>query len=111
MGWDKKGVTGTKYYYRSIRVGMRVLKVYLGRGQDAEREAKNVQERKAEQQQQANANRQEIERTRDAQQLSDDLFRMAVMLFKATLLTVGFYPHKSTWRRRRNARNQSNAKQ
>ena len=48
MSWDSKQETSRRYYYLSRRVGGKILKQYLGRGEAAEAAAHLDQVRQAE---------------------------------------------------------------
>lgn len=96
MAWLRKD----GYYYRSRKVGGRVVSEYIGPPGDpaAEREVtRDELERQWRQELRA-------EREQDAQ-LDADLAQAEQMtraLVRASLLLAGWHPHERTWRRRRN---------
>src|SRR3954470_25052496 len=97
MGFDRRG-----YYYRSVRDGDRVLRVYLGRGPAAQLAALLVEERRAERRARALAWRAEEARWEAAAARQRELDELGEMLARAALLAAGYHQHdRGPWRRRR----------
>ncbi len=95
MAWDSRG-----YFYRSRRVGGRVVREYFGRGPLAEAAAHLLAHLKAARE--AHARRVGMLDGADAvfRELHDRLDRAAA----AHLLAAGYYRHdRGPWRRRRRA--------
>jgi hypothetical protein len=103
MGWDRKGSCGL-YYYKSVREGDRVRKVYLGRGPRAEAEAGQVEARRQARQAERATCRQDVAKVAAAEQALRDLKTLAGQLVQAALEGAGFHQHRGQWRRRRHAR-------
>lgn len=102
MGW--KTINGHRYYYRSERVGGRVVTRYMGKG-DAARVFASVD---AFLRQERNATR-DAERADDAEvdELDarlDDLVARARRDADAVIEAAGYHRHKRQWRRRRERR-------
>src|SRR5579871_4275907 len=104
MSWDKRGKNGP-YYYRSIRVGVRVRKVYVGRGQQAEEVARQIEQQRKERQAQREAQKREQGQMSVAEQRLQEIQDLADALMRAVFIGMGLHEHKGEWRRRRNGRN------
>jgi hypothetical protein len=108
MGWERrqKGPS-TGYFYRSVRVGGRVVKVYLGRGA-AGQEAAAAMELKQQARRDAEAAvQEETDETADAEQLADELADWADSLSAVWLIAAGHHQHHGEWRRRTRADEES----
>ena len=70
MAWEER--RGSRYYYRSVRVGERVRKEYVGAGEAAELAAPGA-----------------------------ELCEMVGVLARAELVVAGYHRHKGQWRFRR----------
>jgi hypothetical protein len=88
-----------RYYYRSRKIGGRVVSEYLGAAGDplAELEAERDELRQAERA----ALRLEREKVAEVDQVIDQAGEMTRALVRAALLLAGYHPHERTWRRRR----------
>src|SRR5215217_8358730 len=92
---------GNLYYYRSVRHGERVRRVYCGSGQIGAIMARLDEQRRQERALEAAALRAELE---DLQALSSPLevlSEVAEVLARAHLVAAGCHRHKGEWRRRR----------
>jgi Fe2+ transport system protein B len=96
MSWDARGQHGP-YFYRSMRVGQRVLKVYAGRGQQAEELARQIEQRKHERQ----AVQKELNQAAVAEQRLQELQDVADLLMRAVFMRMGLHEHRGQWRKRR----------
>ncbi len=101
MAWETRD-RGGRYYTRSIRVGDRVVREYIGGGlrgqaaalQDARKRAQRMSEREA-----WRAECQNIEST---DSLVEALFHSVEALTRATLMLEGYHRHnRGEWRRKR----------
>ncbi len=104
MGWERrrKG-PNTGYYYRSVRVNGRVVKVYLGRG-SAGQEAAAAMERKQRLRSEAEASvKKEQGETADADRLAGELNDWADLLSAVWLIATGHHQHHGEWRRMKRA--------
>ena len=101
MSWDSKPNTSRTYYYRSIREGSRVRKVYLGRGPNANEESKLANEKRDARTALHEASQQDSARYLAATQRLDELWDMTESMFQAFLVAAGFHRYKGQWRRRR----------
>jgi crotonobetainyl-CoA:carnitine CoA-transferase CaiB-like acyl-CoA transferase len=93
---------GNLYYYRSVRRGDKVQKVYIGSGELARiAHERETMSRAAEEHQ-----RQEAERAREKLETLAapvlELSEAAEILTRAHLIAAGFRRHKGEWRRARN---------
>src|SRR4051812_8211975 len=97
MGFDRRG-----YYYRSVRDGDRVRRVYLGKGPAAQLGALLVEERAAECRARSHA---WLAREADLAGPDDRLLQLSELadrMTRATLLAAGYHRHdRGAWRRRR----------
>lgn len=93
-----------RYYYRSVRAGDRVRKVYIGRGEEAERAAREDEERRQQKERSCRALQDEVQAARAAQEATESLQSAVEAWFRAVLIANGFHSHKGEWRRRRNVR-------
>ena len=84
------------YFYRSVRVAGKPMKVYMGRGPIAEMAAL-LDERKRDDRA---ARRAEQFQIAHADLVADEAWILAKLLGTATLLLSDCYSHKGTWRRR-----------
>jgi len=100
MAWHENGSSGP-YYYRSIRQGDRVIRTYIGRGQQAEQMAREVDQRRQQRQAQHQALVQEQARVAKADNLVRELHKLVKLLVQATLVDGGYHQHRGQWRRRR----------
>jgi putative heme degradation protein len=102
MAWERrrKGAA-TGYYYRSVRVGEAVKKVYLGRGAEA-REAAQLMEQQRRARNEAQCLLHESRFPSDeAGQLAIEVGEWAVGLLQVWLILTGHHKHKGQWRRAR----------
>ena len=100
MGWDHKG-RGGPYYYRSVREGDRVRKVYVGKGEAAEEHARQVADRRQQRQADREVREAELAQVAEAEQCLHDLHVNAGQMLQAVMLSMGYHNHKGQWRRRR----------
>ena len=103
MAWELRH--GRKrYFYKSVRVGGAVKKIYLGAGPAATEQARLVSER----QHQREADRATLAadkaRVVAADRITDELLNVASVLFESILLAAGLRRHRGEWRRTRNDR-------
>src|SRR3712207_5762858 len=107
MSWDQKGKYGP-YYYRTLREGRTVRKLYLGKGKQAEAAARDVEQRRQARQAAREAWHQEQARLAGAEQQLHDLRALAQVLVRAFLDGAGYHEHRGEYRRRRHARDGDN---
>jgi hypothetical protein len=97
MSWDRKKRGGGRgYYYRSVRIGGRAVKQYVGSGKKAEEAARLVEERRGARQ---------VARAAEARLacvdvIHDELAVWVRLLVRAHLIVGGMYEHHGGWRRR-----------
>lgn len=104
MGWDRKlRGNGRGYFYRSVRVGVQVKKIYLGRGQYAEAEARQIADRQRAQHSERDAREHELARLVTPDRLLAELHRIVGALVDFALHDVGYHNHRGEYRRRRHA--------
>jgi hypothetical protein len=98
MSWDLKN-RGRAYYYRSLRIGDRVVKEYIGTGPAAERLALAVETKQAVRM--AARQRLEEERARlaPAHEAIEKFCKLVLLLARAMLLLGGYRDHHGEWRR------------
>src|ERR687893_3267022 len=97
MAWDRHG-----NYSRSVRVGAKVRRVFLGRGEVARLAALLDEQRRSERLARSVAWRAEEARRAVAEAHLRELEGLADLMMKATLLAAGYHRHdRGAWRRRR----------
>jgi hypothetical protein len=101
MAWESRKGRG-RYYTRSVRVGGRVVRRYLGTGAHAERAARlDAMTRAANAQERADLMERRMPVEWAAEQL-EDLAAMTDTLVRATLVLAGYHQHhRGEWRKRR----------
>ena len=102
MAWIQRG--DKQLYYRSVSVGGRPRKQYLGAGPAAQLAASGDQQQRA----LRATERQGLQATQLAEEHAGNLIHEAgqwtEMMVQAALLLAGFHQHdRGNWRRRRNA--------
>ena len=100
MGWERRpNKQGVAYYYRSVRLGDRVRKVYLGRG-EAGHEAAAAQELKRKGRLEAKKLLQDAHNcTDEADRLAAELREWANVLLSTWLILTGHRKRRGQWRR------------
>ena len=94
-----------RYFYRSVRVGGRVTRQYLGSGPEAEEAAAAIERRRADRAAQAELLRQEEETHAAAIAPLEELCDATDGLVRAALTNQGYHQHdRGEWRRRRYAK-------
>jgi hypothetical protein len=100
MAWETR--RGRKYYYRSRRVGGRVVKQYFGRGPVAELAAAMDADQRARRAAEAEVARCEQARLEPVQAATSQLDDVCDLLVNAMLISAGYHrPNYGPWRRRR----------
>lgn len=100
MAWETRK-RGGRYYYRSRRVGRRVIKEYVGSGAAAELIAETDRKNRAKRQEATEAVRRAQNRLNDAAEPLIEFSRNLEILVQAALLATGFYCRRGEWRRGR----------
>jgi hypothetical protein len=101
VAWEERG-NGRRYYYRSRRVGDRVVKEYFGTGISGEMAAAADEAKRQRNFMIAATRRAERQRIEDLDHTLAELDIIAETLTKATLAAAGFHQHhRGEWRRRR----------
>ena len=96
MAWEKRG--GRSYYYRSVRDGERVRKVYLGRGIFGELAARRDEEQRDRQATERDYERGELERLEALAAPVLEVSEAADVLARAVLVAGGYRRRKGEWR-------------
>jgi hypothetical protein len=96
---------GSLYYYRSVREGERVRKVYVGSGEFAEALAKSDEAikriKQAEREAELERDRQEVEHLEALAAPALEIDEATEILARACLVANGYHRHKGEWRRER----------
>lgn len=101
MAWEKRK-RGGAYYYRSRRVGGRVVKEYVGRGPLAEMAAAWAEEDRAERLAKAQADRRRRRELDDVAQQVGEASKAVDDVAAAWLTMLGYHRHdRGNWRKRR----------
>jgi hypothetical protein len=99
MAWERR--RAGLYYYRSRRVGRRVVKEYVGRGPGAALVAELDAAERAEREAERKAKAEELEQLLAASEPFADLSVRIEALASDALKVAGYHLHKWEWRRAR----------
>jgi hypothetical protein len=99
MAWERRQ-RGGLYYYRSVRIEGQPRKVYLGKGADAQIQAKEDVERKARAKADRDACQAEQGTVAGVDRAMIDLMGLNQVLRNAFLILSGFHDHHGEWRHR-----------
>ena len=100
MAWEQRG--NRDYYYRSVRVGGRVVKEYGGGGLMGYLAAESDEDRRDERAARRERERVERERWAALEAQSDDMTELTDALAGVALALAGYRRHaRGEWRRRR----------
>ena len=97
MAWEKRHKSNC--YYRSRRVGDKVLRDYMGRGPEAELSAELDVQRRQQHQTERAGWADFVSEVLAADGMVDDLNRHCQLLASALFLISGFHNHNGEWRR------------
>ena len=101
MAWERQG----RYYYRSRKVGGRVVREYVGTGEVAELVAQLDALERERREEERDARRAEKARLEALDAPLDQLNDLADLLAHAALVAAGFRQHKrGEWRKKRGNR-------
>ena len=100
MGWETRE-RGGRYYYRSVRVGGKVRKEYLGVGEVAEALARSDETMRRVRELERGRWRAEVERLENLTDAARQLDDAAEVLARAHLVAAGYHEHRGQWRRMR----------
>jgi hypothetical protein len=96
VAWEARG--GGRYYYRVVRDGGRVRRLYLGNNPVAELAARDAELRRAERQARAHSQG----RLEAAEAVTRELAELTDLLARAALVVAGYHRHdRGAWRKRR----------
>jgi len=99
MGWERRHAGRQSYFYKSVRAGKRVKKVYLGCGAVGEAAAEGEAARRQQSQDDALAWIAKKTRLESLVALEKSYMEVCGLLADATLLVAGFHRAKrSAWR-------------
>ena len=103
MAWERRGSSGNKYGYRSVRTENGVKKEYLGTGSLAREHAEQLDRDRARRIADEAAIAEELRATMEARQLTLRLEEASSMLLKTSLFASGFWRghNYGPWRKRR----------
>jgi hypothetical protein len=94
---------GNLYYYRSVRDGEKVRKVYVGAGEFARIFVEGDILRRTSRKAQREREKAELERLEALAAPVEELSEAAEVLVRAHLVEAGYHRHKGEWRRARSA--------
>jgi hypothetical protein len=94
---------GQLYYYRSVRDGEKVRKVYVGAGEFARISHEEDILRRTSRRAQREREKAELERLKDLVALVEEFSEAAKVLVTAHLVDGGYRKRKGEWRRARSA--------
>ena len=99
MGWEQ-GPRGRPYYTRTLRVGGRRVRQYLGSGERGRAAAAADALKRAQRRARADARRQEQARLREVDGLVLRLFELVCLVADTALVAGGYHRHGGEWRSR-----------
>ena len=109
MAWERRRENW--YYYRPQWIQGRVVKVYVGRGPEAEAAAREDAARRAERAARRQAAAVDRLREEPAGDLMAELDNQVKAMLRTALVAAGFHQHaRGQWRRRRNVKERETAK-
>ncbi|HKB40359.1 MAG TPA: hypothetical protein VKD72_28275 [Gemmataceae bacterium] len=100
MAWEQ-GPRGKPYYSRTLRIGGKRVRQYLGSGPAAHAAATADTLNRAERRARIASRHNEQARLREMDELVRRLFKLAGLVADATLVAGGFFKHGGEWRRLR----------
>ena len=92
---------GQLYYYRSVRDGQKVRKIYVGAGETARLSHEEDELSKAERKERREREKEELERLEALSAPLKELSEAAEILTHAHLIAAGYHRHKGEYRRAR----------
>ena len=102
MAWETRKGSSNKYYYRSVRVGSRIKKVYLGRGIDAQSTAMSAEDARGRRQAEKLVTEIQSQIMREAMELTSELRSVVKDLIESELKSNGYSrTNDGKWRKRR----------
>ena len=99
MAWLKKG--NHEYYYRSRRIGDRVVSEYVGSGPLANLIAEQDQDDRLERELERRSELEEQRSHKRLEQQADSAGDLINAMVQAAFLVTGHHTHKRQWRKRR----------
>ncbi|HEX5273202.1 MAG TPA: hypothetical protein VFW33_22050 [Gemmataceae bacterium] len=109
MAWESRG--GRRYYYRSVRVGRAVRRVYAGTGEVGRQAAAEDDRRRQARIAREETRREEAEYWDEVEAQLEEFVQFTEALARAALLAAGYFRHaRGHWRRKRNMAKTLNAK-
>jgi hypothetical protein len=100
-----------RYYYRSVRVGHTVRRIYAGTGEAGQQAAAEDARRRAARFAREEALREEAEQWDEAEIQLGEFVRLTEILARAALMAAGYFRHaRGQWRKRRTMPKTMNAK-
>jgi hypothetical protein len=105
--WDQRR-NGRRYYYRSVRVGGKPRRRYVGAGEAAEQAAAEDARRRRERQAAEAEWQAELAELREIDALVERFCRMADLLLAAELMAANYNKHGGEWRLSRGHAKRSN---
>lgn len=102
MAWERRG--DRRYYYRSRRVGEKVVKEYVGTGPAAEEAARQDAEQRANRKAIRQGEARRSEEFAAVERLVASVAHQAAELVEAAALAAGYHHHHRLWRKRRGAK-------
>jgi hypothetical protein len=94
---------GKLYYYRSVRSGEKVRKIYVGAGEFARISHEGDILRRTSRKAQREREKAELERLEALEALVEELSEAAEVLVRTHLIDAGYHRRKGEWRRARSA--------
>jgi hypothetical protein len=99
MAWQVRG--NKRYFYRSVRAGDRVVRLYLGTGRDVELMADQMELARLERAAEASIRRDLEDRYAASTRALGQLCQVTDLLVSAALTDKGFHKYRGHWRKRR----------
>jgi hypothetical protein len=100
MGWERRpNKQGVAYFYRSVRVGDTVKKVYCGRGEAGHEAAAELERRRQGRLEAKKLLRDDRTRADESDRLAGELREWADALLAAWLILTGHRKRRGQWRR------------
>lgn len=105
MAWETRKGSSNRYYYRSVRVGSRVKKVYVGRGIDAQWAAMSAEYARGRRHAEKLVLENERQSLKEVMELTSELASVVKDIFESELNCNGYCrTNGGEWRKRRSGR-------
>jgi hypothetical protein len=101
MSWERRRNGRARYYYRARRIGVKVVKEYVGAGKAGEEAARQDAQKREERLWRRTEERTRRREYEVLEAVVTDMSHQGAGMVEACLLATGYYRHHREWRHRR----------